>query len=721
MSIKLNYIKNITSFIINYKKYFVVTCLIVIVLLGIKVRTEDYNQWLTHKDIFFIDNQPVLINADGYYYLRLAEDIQQDNYNIVDERRLVGDKVKRPLPPPLLSLITAFVSDLSGLSIDKIASYSPPLLGSLVAIVVYLLARALGISIAPSLLSSLLTVLAISFVKRTSLGFFDTDSMNVMFPLLECYFLLRFAQLKTLNRYYYLIFAFISFLLFLIWWDQASIVVLATFMVPFMCALWHYKKEPTNKLIFLIVLTVFSILFLILIVVGSIDLINNFKTLFADLFSSEQSLFPKYLTAIEIKPLSLQHIIDETIANNVLFYLAILAMLYLFYTKFTDAIFMLVVITLAIFPFYFGYRFTIYSAVVISISIGLLVHYSWQFLQRKTQNNIVKSIFIILLLVFFINLSIGLYQKSTKGLTGPIAHNVFNSSLVVKNNTPNNAVIWSTWTNGYVTPYYSQRSSTIDGSNALQLEHQVYNNIPLASHSQQMAANFIKFYVVHGKQGMRQFYQLFADANSGLVFIKNVFSLSLQDAKKLVVNSIKNGTLTPIKILGSSEQILKFLFPESKRPIYLLINSETIKDGSWYQYGNWDISEQKGAGIVIFYNFYNVTEKDGKIIVNNNINFYKKKGLSIDISTEDSSRVKSKIAHLYTKFSDKFEKINYPEGNMAFEWVKPYKYGALMSLEVSKSVLNQLFIRHFYNPLYFKPIKLNTPNYQLWQVSGDVY
>jgi len=38
---------------------------------------------------------------------------------------------------------------------------------------------------------------------------------------------------------------------------------------------------------------------------------------------------------------------------------------------------------------------------------------------------------------------------------------------------------------------------------------------------------------------------------------------------------------------------------------------------------------------------------------------------------------------------------------------------------ISGSVFNKLFLRHTFNPKYFRPVATNTPSYQLWEVLGD--
>jgi len=54
-----------------------------------------------------------------------------------------------------------------------------------------------------------------------------------------------------------------------------------------------------------------------------------------------------------------------------------------------------------------------------------------------------------------------------------------------------------------------------------------------------------------------------------------------------------------------------------------------------------------------------------------------------------------------------------------FEMLILGKFGAIMDSQISESVFNKLFLRHTFNPKYFRPVVTNTPSYQLWEVVGD--
>jgi len=56
---------------------------------------------------------------------------------------------------------------------------------------------------------------------------------------------------------------------------------------------------------------------------------------------------------------------------------------------------------------------------------------------------------------------------------------------------------------------------------------------------------------------------------------------------------------------------------------------------------------------------------------------------------------------------------------LQFEIFEPGRFAVLMDEPISNSVFNKLFLRHTYDPAYFRPVALKSPDYQLWEVVGD--
>jgi hypothetical protein len=78
------------------------------------------------------------------------------------------------------------------------------------------------------------------------------------------------------------------------------------------------------------------------------------------------------------------------------------------------------------------------------------------------------------------------------------------------------------------------------------------------------------------------------------------------------------------------------------------------------------------------------------------------------------------LSRLVTRKKNNLQTKNYDHSsNYRFEIFQQSRFGALMDSDIAESVFNKLFIRHIYPKKYFRPVKLSTPYYQLWEVRGD--
>ena len=54
-----------------------------------------------------------------------------------------------------------------------------------------------------------------------------------------------------------------------------------------------------------------------------------------------------------------------------------------------------------------------------------------------------------------------------------------------------------------------------------------------------------------------------------------------------------------------------------------------------------------------------------------------------------------------------------------FDYFEQARFGALMDFLIAESVFNKLYLRHLSAAPYFRPVRLETPHFQLWEVTGD--
>jgi asparagine N-glycosylation enzyme membrane subunit Stt3 len=126
-----------------------------------------------------------------------------------------------------------------------IAVVLPALLGPLLALPVYGVARLLGGGIPMRLTAALMAVLSVQYAKRTMVGFFDTDFMILTFVMGIIYCFMRFA-LEPKRRFLFLFLGLGLYGLLLWWWDQTPEVVTIIALPPLILAIVFYVR-PSRK------------------------------------------------------------------------------------------------------------------------------------------------------------------------------------------------------------------------------------------------------------------------------------------------------------------------------------------------------------------------------------------------------------------------------------------------------------------------------------------
>ena len=84
----------------GHARAWTIVALALIYGIGLYARLEDYPKWREHPKAFFQQGNPVLAGGDGYYYLRLARDLDEGTYEPKDALRWYPDRPARPSPLP---------------------------------------------------------------------------------------------------------------------------------------------------------------------------------------------------------------------------------------------------------------------------------------------------------------------------------------------------------------------------------------------------------------------------------------------------------------------------------------------------------------------------------------------------------------------------------------------------------------------------------------------
>ena len=691
-----------------YKKYLEIIFLVLIIVSGIMFRLDDLNTWKQNRQRAFFNNEPIHTTFDAWFYLSLSKDILEKSYHKIDEKRGIPKSPERPSPPPLISVAAALIAKYTNISLSWVGALLPAILGPLLAIPIFLTGRFFGGPIT-GLTAALISLLYPYYIHRSNIGRFDTDCMNVIFATSAVYLFLRFGICQNFKRYIYFLFGLIVFILFLWWWDQTPAVVGAITFPPLIIALIFYYRAPKKELI-----TFYSILaigIVLIVAFTGIDMpLKAFKSIISQFrYISKQTFneFPNIgITISEQSKPSLEMIVSYTSVNVLSFIFSVSGIILLFIKKTKESLFLVSLIILSILSVTYANRFIIFLIPLLAIGTGYSILTLWSF--RK------KFIALYLLCpVIFILMLLPLYTANSSYTQWPKENGITVEAMdYVKNNTPDDSILWAWWDHGYAITYWARRATINDGS-IHGGERTVYNAIPYATDSYRLSANFMHFYVTHGKDGIRKFYDAVGNSSKGLKKLKEILDAGPANARE-IIDSLNLNTSSELE---STEDWLEFFFPENTRPVYILVDSLLTKIAYWwFWFGTWDIDKQEG--IHPSFNLYYNIKRSNNIISNNS-------GLKIDsqngiLYSRDIGRYQ--LSHISQITNNKLNKKEFDiNSRLGFEYIESYRFGALCDNNISESVFNKLFIRHSYQKDYFKPIRLRAPYYQIWEVTGDTY
>ena len=705
LTISFSPVKAFLNEIFSYSPWKEALAIIFIVIIGLLVRVEDLGDWKAHPNVAMYKGEPLLTTFDGYYYLTLARDLYEGTYTSIDYKRAVPDYPRRPSPPPLLSVIGAGVKGFTGASFNWVGAVLPAFLGILLALPLYLMARYYGGAIM-ALTGVLMGLLSHYYIYRSSLGWFDTDCMNVTWAVAAAYCFLKFGVEHSRMRYFYCAGGFLVWILFMWWWDQTPQVATVLSLLPFAVAVvFFYRPSRREGMVFAGAL---GLLFLAVLAWKGLDfpvrVVQNVLSNFKYISKEASPDFPNLgITISEQATASLEELVAKTTGSTIAFFLSVVGLGLLFFRRPKDSLFLSVPVILAVLSFFFAKRFLIFMSPVTAIGTGFLASYLWRKGNRSPYLKLVVFILVVILAYFP-------FQKGMEKTFWPKEPpHLIDGMVYASKHTPEDAVIWAWWDHGYPLIYFSRRGTVNDGS-AHSPERSVYNGVPLATSNQRFAANFMRFYVARGLAGISKLYE----AEGGdKARAKDLTYRVLSVGPEKGLDVIGKEGLKPVGEYDRPEAWLEFFYPKEARPVYLYVDWRlTVTSYWWFWLGTWDIARHDGIHPV-YRGFYNLRVEEDKII-GGGVTVDLKKG---ELIFQNGNTVQLKQVAVMGK---RPFKRNYPVSKgYVFELFAPSGYGALMDSGIAGSVFNSLFIRHTYNPRFFKPVRLMTPSYQIWEVMGD--
>ncbi len=521
-----------------------------------------------------------------------------------------------------LSILTVYISKIMPfIKFETIIFYMPAIVGSLIVIPVMLIGKLFGLS-RVGFISALLSSITISYYNRTMVGYYDTDMLNVTLPLLILFFMMATVIRKRviymaftvatccLFSYWYVagiyIIALLSFttLLYLFIFDRKNIYAFMTLLLSIISAM------PIPLIYRLLALTLFAVLFLlykdrglkivytsyslalILAVIAFIlipslsDTLNNYILFVKTFFIKPEQEGFKYLDFTSItgeleKPSIIEF--SERISGNIVIFVLSLIGCVLYFRKNHPLLLLLPMLGLGLMSLFIGARYTIYAVPVASMGFVYLIFLTTSIVEKKAIRYLLISSFTIVALLFNIRHIIE-YQNPIV-----ITKKEIEALQALRNIAEKDAYVFSWWDYGYVIQYYTGLKTFTDGGR--NLKNGYIESLILSTDNQTLAYNLTK----------ESAFLYDATKNESLL---EVMINNQSDSKSKSPNEL-------IAEMSSRDYKIK-----ADRPVqvYICLTYQMISIfDNIIKYSNRDLVTGQVKHKHIFYPFYNVSNREGRL------------------------------------------------------------------------------------------------------------
>ena len=377
-----------------------------------------------------------------------------------------------------------YISKYTGFSLESVIFFAPAFLSSLAVIPLILIAdvynlRKLGF------LSALFGVSFVSYYYRTHLGYYDTDILNIFFPMFAIYFFIKYIHSKEIK---YLLFGIVSLSLFYFWYHSSKIVILSI-IITFIIYIAFFKRDLIDKkyLILGVILIIISLFFLDISIDRALDYLNKNSDIVISTQNGEIVKFKGALSDVaEAQPIDFHTFIERVSGNWVYFIISIFGYITLIF-KYRSFFLTLPLIFIAFLSLKAGLRFTIYAVPIFSFTliygVDLIFNYilvKWGEFKDKIAK-IATAIFTLFIVLFTIK-NIIMYNLNLKPYYFSNREDIKALKELDRVSNPNDFII-APWDYGWPLWYYANISTIVDNGNGHAEDKYIVSKILLSDNS----------------------------------------------------------------------------------------------------------------------------------------------------------------------------------------------------------------------------------------------
>ena len=229
--------------------------LLISVSINFNARLQDKKGWDQNPSIFSPEGKPLVLAGDPAYFLNIAMYLKQNTPLTEYNSKLYYPSIQTEVDPPLLSLLISYLATDS--SMEELVNAGNKLVFIsiiLTSVSVFFLFFSLGRPF-EGIIASTGAGLSSNYFLRSSIGYFDTDILNLFFM----YFLFALVYLASRKQIWikniiFIIFAGLVGKSFLIWYPKPELILMSFISLLFFTIFItkDIKKTLLNAVIFIL-------------------------------------------------------------------------------------------------------------------------------------------------------------------------------------------------------------------------------------------------------------------------------------------------------------------------------------------------------------------------------------------------------------------------------------------------------------------------------------
>ncbi|EFU6098814.1 STT3 domain-containing protein [Campylobacter lari] len=508
------------------------TCILILIAFAFSVLCRLYwVAWASEFYEFFFNDQLMITTNDGYAFAEGARDMIA-GFHQPNDLSYFGSS---------LSTLTYWLYSILPFSFESIIVYMSTFFASLIVVPIILIAREYKLT-TYGFIAALLASIANSYYNRTMSGYYDTDMLVLVLPML---ILLTFIRL-TINKDIFTLLLSPVFIMIYLWWYPSSYslnfamiglfglytlvfhrkekifyLAIALMIIALSMLAWQYKLAlivllfaifafKEEKINFYIIWGLVFGSVLILFLSGGLDPVLYQLKFYVFKASDVQNLkdatfiyFNVNETIMEVNTID-PEVFMQRISSSVLVFILSFMGFILLCKDHKSMLLALPMLALGFVALIAGLRFTIYAVPVMALGFGYFVYTFFNFLEKKQIKLSLRNKNILLILITFFSISPALmhiyYYKSSTVFTS------YEASILndLKNKTQREDYVVAWWDYGYPIRYYSDVKTLIDGGKHLGKDN-FFSSFVL-SKEQIPAANMARLSVEYTEKSFKENY-----------------------------------------------------------------------------------------------------------------------------------------------------------------------------------------------------------------------